>query len=142
MWVVSPWSRGGWVNSQVFDHTSTLRFLEQRFGVAEPQISAYRRAVCGDLTSAFNFRSPNHEPLPTLAGHTTKSQVDALSAAQQAAPKIVPSAAPSLPAQASGVRPSRCALRTACQRACRCRHRHGHAEVREHGPRRRRVSRL
>ena len=48
--------------------------LEQRFGVAEPQISAYRRAVCGDLTSAFNFRSPNHEPLPTLAGHTTKSR--------------------------------------------------------------------
>lgn len=41
----------------------------------EPRIGAYRRAVCGDLTSAFNFRSPNHEPLPTLAGHTTKSQV-------------------------------------------------------------------
>ena len=107
MWVVSPWSRGGWVNSQVFDHTSTLLFLEKRFGVAEPQVSAYRRAVCGDLTSAFNFRSPNNEPLPTLAGHTTKSQVDALSAAQQAAPKIVPPAAPSLPAQATGVRPSR-----------------------------------
>ncbi|WP_285239343.1 alkaline phosphatase family protein, partial [Escherichia coli] len=42
MWVVSPWSRGGWVNSQVFDHTSTLMFLEKRFGVAEPQISPYR----------------------------------------------------------------------------------------------------
>ena len=140
MWVVSPWSRGGWVNSQVFDHTSTLRFLEQRFGVAEPQISAYRRAVCGDLTSAFSFRSPNHEPLPTLAGHTTKSQVDALSAAQQAAPKIVPSAAPSLPAQASGVR-RRARCPNCIQRACRCRHRHGHAEVREH-TRRRRVSRL
>uniref|UniRef100_UPI00196691F1 phosphocholine-specific phospholipase C n=1 Tax=Burkholderia sp. LMG 13014 TaxID=2709306 RepID=UPI00196691F1 len=49
MWIVSPWSRGGWVNSEVFDHTSTLLFLEKRFGVAEPQISAYRRAVCGDL---------------------------------------------------------------------------------------------
>ena len=83
MWVVSPWSRGGWVNSQVFDHTSTLLFLEKRFGVVEPQISAYRRAVCGDLTSAFNFRAPNNEPLPTLAGRTTKNQVDALSAAQQ-----------------------------------------------------------
>ncbi|UEP51255.1 phospholipase C, phosphocholine-specific [Burkholderia ambifaria] len=107
MWVVSPWSRGGWVNSQVFDHTSTLLFLEKRFGVVEPQISAYRRAVCGDLTSAFNFRAPNDEPLPTLAGRTTKSQVDALSAAQQAAPKITPPATPSLPAQATGVRPSR-----------------------------------
>lgn len=45
--------------------------------------------------------------MPTLAGHTTKSQVDAPSAAQQAEPKILPPAAPSLPAQATGVRPSR-----------------------------------
>ncbi len=75
MWVVSPWSRGGWVNSQVFDHTSTPLLPEKRFGVAKPQISADRRAVCGDLTSACNFRSPNNEPLPTLAGHTTKNQV-------------------------------------------------------------------
>ena len=35
MLVVSPWSRGGWVNSQIFDHTSIVRFLEARFGVAE-----------------------------------------------------------------------------------------------------------
>ncbi|MDC6163931.1 phospholipase C, phosphocholine-specific [Achromobacter xylosoxidans] len=55
MLVVSPWSRGGWVNSQVFDHTSVIRFLEARFGVAEPNISAWRRAVAGDLTSAFDF---------------------------------------------------------------------------------------
>ena len=39
MLVVSPWSRGGWVNSQVFDHTSVLRFLEALTGVAEPNIS-------------------------------------------------------------------------------------------------------
>lgn len=95
------------MNSQVFDHTSTLRFLEKRFGVVEPQISGYRRAICGDLTSAFNFRSPNNEPLPTLAGRSTKSQVDALSAAQQAAPKIAPPATPAPPAQTIGVRPSR-----------------------------------
>lgn len=55
MLVVSPWSRGGWVNSQVFDHTSVIRFLEARFGVAEPNISPWRRAVAGDLTSAFDF---------------------------------------------------------------------------------------
>ncbi|HJR72280.1 MAG TPA: phospholipase C, phosphocholine-specific, partial [Luteimonas sp.] len=57
MFVVSPWSRGGWVDSQVFDHTSVLRFLEQRFGVEEPNIGAWRRAVCGDLTSALDFSS-------------------------------------------------------------------------------------
>jgi phospholipase C len=46
MIVVSPWSRGGWVDSQVFDHTSVLRFLEQWTGVREPNISRWRRAVC------------------------------------------------------------------------------------------------
>ncbi|BEP63523.1 phospholipase C, phosphocholine-specific [Variovorax sp. V213] len=107
MWVVSPWSRGGWVNSQVCDHTSTLMFLEKCFGVAEPQISKYRRAVCSDLTSAFNFERPNDEPLPALAGRKTKAEADALTAAQQALPGIVPSPDAALPAQATGVRPSR-----------------------------------
>lgn len=60
MYVVSPWSKGGWVNSQVFDHTSVIRFLEKRFGVYEPNITPWRRAVCGDLTSAFNFRDPDN----------------------------------------------------------------------------------
>ena len=59
MMVISPWSRGGWVNSQVFDHTSVLRFLEKWTGVQEPNISAWRRAICGDLTSAFDFSAWN-----------------------------------------------------------------------------------
>jgi phospholipase C len=53
--VVSPWSKGGWVCSEVFDHTSVIRFLEKRFRVPEPNISDWRRSVCGDLTSAFDF---------------------------------------------------------------------------------------
>ena len=61
MYVVSPWSRGGYVSSEVFDHTSVIRFLETRFGVAEPNISQWRRAVCGDLTSCFDFRTPNDQ---------------------------------------------------------------------------------
>lgn len=56
MLVVSPWSTGGFACSEVFDHTSVIRFMEQRFGVHEPNISPWRRAVCGDLTSAFDFR--------------------------------------------------------------------------------------
>ncbi len=59
MYVVSPWSRGGHVASEVFDHTSVIRFLETRFGVHEPNISAWRRAVCGDLTSCFDFSRTN-----------------------------------------------------------------------------------
>jgi phospholipase C len=58
MLVVSPFSRGGLVCSDVFDHTSTLRFLETRFRVAVPNLSAWRRRVTGDLTSAFNFAAP------------------------------------------------------------------------------------
>ena len=61
--VVSPWSKGGWVCSQVFDHTSVLQFIEQRFGVAEPHITPWRRAVSGDLTAALNFRAPNPQPV-------------------------------------------------------------------------------
>lgn len=59
--IVSPWSRGGWVCSEVFDHISTLKFLEARFDVRAENISDWRRAVCGDLTSAFDFRNPNRD---------------------------------------------------------------------------------
>ncbi|MDR6625539.1 phosphocholine-specific phospholipase C [Caulobacter segnis] len=59
--IVSPWTRGGFVCSEVFDHTSTLRFLERRFGVREENISDWRRTVCGDLTSAFDFAAPNQD---------------------------------------------------------------------------------
>lgn len=71
MIVVSPWSKGGWVCSEVFDHTSLIRFLEKRFGRRKPDltegnITPWRRAVCGDLTSAFNFRNPDAEQVSLL----------------------------------------------------------------------------
>jgi len=59
MIIASPWSRGGWVNSQLFDHTSTLMFLEHfvqskyRKTVKEENISAWRRSIAGNLTSVF-----------------------------------------------------------------------------------------
>ncbi|POZ62058.1 phosphocholine-specific phospholipase C [Chromobacterium alticapitis] len=59
MLVLSPWSRGGYVCSQVFDHTSVIRFLETWSGVQEPNISAWRRQICGDLTTALDFGSSN-----------------------------------------------------------------------------------
>jgi phospholipase C len=55
MLIISPWTTGGWVCSQLFDHTSVLRFLEARFEIPEPNISAWRRSLCGDLTAAFDF---------------------------------------------------------------------------------------
>ena len=59
MLVISPFSRGGFVSSGLFDHTSLLRFLETRFGAEVPNLSAWRRATVGDLTSAFNFTKPD-----------------------------------------------------------------------------------
>ncbi|HEY1225694.1 MAG TPA: phospholipase C, phosphocholine-specific, partial [Ramlibacter sp.] len=100
MYVISPWSRGGWVNSQAFDHTSVLRFLEARFGVKEPNISPFRRAVCGDLTSAFNFATPNEATLPTLSGRLTRADADKVRAAQQALPAVPVPVDPQLPRQA------------------------------------------
>ena len=55
MLVLSPFSVGGLVCSETFDHTSTLRFLESRFGVAVPNLSPWRRSVTGDLTAAIDF---------------------------------------------------------------------------------------
>lgn len=55
--VISPWSRGKGVVSEVFDHTSVVRFVEERFNVTCPNISPWRRVVAGNLMSAFNFSS-------------------------------------------------------------------------------------
>jgi phospholipase C len=52
MLVVSPFSAGGWVCSDTFDHTSQLQFLAERFGVTIPNVSSWRRGAVGDLTSA------------------------------------------------------------------------------------------
>lgn len=61
--LVSPWTRGGYVTSEVSDHTSVIQFIEkwtEAIGSPAhcPNISAWRRKVCGDLTAAFDFRSP------------------------------------------------------------------------------------
>ncbi len=53
--IASPWTAGGWVCSQPFDHTSVLQFLERWTGVAEPNITDWRRKTFGDLTAAFRF---------------------------------------------------------------------------------------
>ncbi len=72
MIIISPWTRGGFVCSQVFDHTSIIRFLEAWTGVYEPNISGWRRQVCGDLTSAFDFTLPdtNYPSLPAVTSIT------------------------------------------------------------------------
>ncbi|MEV6005993.1 alkaline phosphatase family protein [Streptomyces sp. NPDC051976] len=67
MLLVSPWSRGGYVASEVFDHTSTIKFLEvwaAHLGkpFRSPNISDWRRSIAGDLTSALDFAHPRPGP--------------------------------------------------------------------------------
>ncbi|MGH8200902.1 MAG: phosphocholine-specific phospholipase C [Steroidobacteraceae bacterium] len=105
MMAISPWSKGGYVCSEVFDHTSVIRFLERRFGVKEPNISPWRRAVCGDLTAAFDFgsyRSPRLT-LPSTAGN--RSMV--YRQAKLPAPEVPERQATEIIAQEPGVRPAR-----------------------------------
>jgi phospholipase C len=68
--IVSPWTAGGWVCSQAFDHTSILQLLERVTGVREPNISPWRRRTFGDLTAAFRFgEAPAPVPqLPSTVG--------------------------------------------------------------------------
>jgi phospholipase C len=64
--VISPFARGGRICSETFDHTSQLRFIEERFGVKAPNLSAWRRQAVGDLTSTLDLHNPvtSLPPLP------------------------------------------------------------------------------
>jgi phospholipase C len=107
MYVVSPWSKGGWVNSQVFDHTSMGMFLEKRFGITVDAISPWHRAVSGDLTSCFDFVSPNDPVVPKLPD---MSNFPAINAAQRLLPTAPVTTAPATPQplfQETGTRFSR-----------------------------------
>jgi phospholipase C len=103
MIVISPWTKGGWVNSEVFDHTSLIRFVERRFGVSEPNITKWRSTVTGDLTTAFNFASPNDAAfaLPSTDSYQPPNT--------NRYPDYVPAvpANQTLPTQEPGVRPAR-----------------------------------
>jgi phospholipase C len=76
--IISPYSRGGLVSSGVFDHTSQLKFLERRFGVPVPNLSAWRRETTGDITAAFDFGRPVASPPPALPASAVSGQLDAL----------------------------------------------------------------
>jgi phospholipase C len=103
MLVISPWSTGGWVCSQTFDHTSIIQFMERRFGVVEPNITPWRRAVAGDLTAAFDFGTarPAVAPLPSTAGYQPPDDD------RHPSYVPIPPADPALPRQEPGIRPSR-----------------------------------
>ncbi len=66
MIVVSPFSTGGYVCHDTFDHTSQLRLLETLFGATVPNLSSWRRSVTGDLTAALPHTGAPNTTAPTL----------------------------------------------------------------------------
>jgi phospholipase C len=101
LYVISPWSKGGHVASEVFDHTSILRFLEARFGVHEPNISAWRRGVCGDLTSCFDFSAPDTQTF--MGALPTTTALSERAARLEEVPPPLPAQA-AAPVQETGLR--------------------------------------
>ncbi|MDB5141601.1 MAG: phospholipase phosphocholine-specific, partial [Mucilaginibacter sp.] len=126
--IASPWSKGGYVNSEVFDHTSTPQFLEHFLSkktgkkVTEPNISDWRRTVCGDLTSVFrpykgeNIANPEFVKKDPFVESIHKAQFKKLPSDYKLMTKEEielinrdPHASPYMPQQEKGIRPS-CAL--------------------------------
>jgi phospholipase C len=126
--IASPWSRGGWVNSEVCDLTSPIQFLEvflsNKTGkkIYSNEITGFRRAVCGDLTSAFrryngeqvqlpspvekipfleSIHKAQFKGMPSGYKKLTKTETTALNAN--------PAASPYIPKQERGTRPA-CAI--------------------------------
>jgi phospholipase C len=120
MIVISPWTVGGWVSSEVFDHTSMLRFVEQRFGVEVPNLSAWRRQTVGDLTSVLRHRPqasprlPDPEPVSRLEQQEVATLPAPVVPAVQAMPSQEPArVALNLDASPQLVLPGRTSLVTA-----------------------------
>lgn len=126
--IVSPWSRGGKVCSQIFDHTSILQFLEKFLShktgkkIVETNISSWRRAVCGDLTSVFQpyngekiqtpdfmSREPFVESIHRAQFKAEPAAFKALSDEEIVQVRQNPKNASSMPRQEAGMRGS-CAL--------------------------------
>jgi phospholipase C len=101
--VVSPWSAGGRVCSDVLDHTSLIRLIERRFGVREPNISDFRRRTCGDFTSALRFSGPPAGYPRSPAAITLAAAEAGLLTAQQ---QVYANPAPVIPARNEPVPPA------------------------------------
>jgi phospholipase C len=102
--IVSPWTVGGYVSHDTFDHTSVIRLIERVTGVVNPNITAWRRQTVGDFTSVFG--SVPYGRFPRLPG--TKAQLEAAEneVIQFQLPPI-PGASQTFPVQPPGHKPAR-----------------------------------
>jgi phospholipase C len=102
--IVSPWTIGGFVSHDTFDHTSVTRLLELVTGVVNPNITQWRRQTVGDFTAALGS-VPNGR-FPRLPG--TKAQLEAAEneVLEFQLPPI-PGASQTFPVQPPGSKPVR-----------------------------------
>jgi phospholipase C len=104
MLICSPWTRGGYVDSNVYDHTSMLQFLAAWTGVKPANVTPWRASVTGDLTAAFDFGNPDFSipaNIPTLDQTWTLTQLTGGSTTPPA------EGDQKMPTQESGTRPHR-----------------------------------
>jgi phospholipase C len=104
MLICSPWTRGGYVDSNVYDHTSVLQFLAAWTGVKPVNVTPWRASVTGDLTTAFDFGHPDFSipgNIPTL------DQTWALTQLTGGSTEPPAEGAQKMPAQEPGTRPHR-----------------------------------
>lgn len=107
--VISPWTRGGFVSHQRFDHVSQLMLLEQRFGVRFKHISGWRRKIVGDLTETLrmnqrNTRIPALPATPLTSAKVAAQCTDANLATESGGSLLPPPAKQKMPKQESGSR--------------------------------------
>jgi phospholipase C len=103
--VVSPWSRGNVVVSEILDHVSVIKLVEQRHNITCPNISPWRRAITGSVATAFNFdAAPDYSwpELPDTSNYVIEGDIECWTLP----PPVVPSEQ-SMPKQEEGVRVAR-----------------------------------
>jgi len=97
--IISPWTVGGYVASEQFDHTSVLQFLEQVTGVQETNITAWRRETFGDLTSALGFSNGKATTFPPRLPNTIGDFWEAENEVETLPPAMFPGANQTPPVQ-------------------------------------------
>jgi phospholipase C len=108
MIIASPWTRGGYVDSNTYNHTSMLQFLEAWTGVKVPNLTDWRRSVAGDLTAAFDFAHPDFS-IPDLPD--TVPLINQSDAEESFPPVTTPAEGQqAFPVQEPGTRPHRPSL--------------------------------
>jgi phospholipase C len=101
--IVSPWTVGGWVATERFDHTSCLRFLEWFTGVPEPNISGWRRRTFADLTSALRLDQPPSTSAVQFGG--VDLEVDRADVTDLLPEPVIPASPQTQPVQTPGTKP-------------------------------------